>query len=310
MEHNKELFGLGVAFEPYAHNPENHYFMPYFCRNGAELKLQWLGSDSYRYFYQDWYQIPRELERPIWSEPYFDEGAGNIIMSTFSVPFYQETEGRRKLAGIVGADISLMWLEDIVSTVKIYQTGYAFLISQNGVFVTHPKKRWIMRESMFSLAEASYNPTLREVGREMIRGGEGFVPIYSEVLGKKSWLYYAPLPSTGWSLGVIIPEDELFADAQRLMQRTVGIAVLGLILLAVVITVISRSGSPGPCGSWPGRPRTSPTATSPPPCRKPGPGRSPIWPAPLTAWAGNSPITWPSGTSSGTPSGATSPRKW
>ena len=169
MVHNKELFGLGVAYEPYAYNPQYQYFMPYFCRNGDGLKLQWLGSDSYRYFYLDWYQVPRELERPIWSEPYFDEGAGNIIMSTFSVPFYQETGGHRKLAGIVGADISLMWLKDIVSAVKIYQTGYAFLISQNGVFVTHPEKEWIMRESIFSLAEARNDP-------DFAAGGPGHDP--------------------------------------------------------------------------------------------------------------------------------------
>ena len=141
MVHNKELFGLGVAYEPYGYNPQYQYFMPYFCRDGDGLKLQWLGSESYQYFYLDWYQVPRELERPVWSEPYFDEGAGNIIMSTFSVPFYQETGGHRKLAGMVGADISLMWLQDIVSKVKIYQTGFAFLISQNGVFVTCPEQR-------------------------------------------------------------------------------------------------------------------------------------------------------------------------
>ncbi|MCL4503165.1 MAG: serine/threonine protein phosphatase, partial [Deltaproteobacteria bacterium] len=64
MLHNKELFGLGIAFEPYAFNPQYYYFMPYCCREGEGLKLRWLGSDSYRYFYQDWYQIPRELARP------------------------------------------------------------------------------------------------------------------------------------------------------------------------------------------------------------------------------------------------------
>ena len=67
-----------------------------------------------------------------------------------------------------------MWLQDIVSKVKIYQSGYAFLISQNGVFVTHPEERLIMRESIFSLAEARNDPKMREVGRDMIRGGEGF----------------------------------------------------------------------------------------------------------------------------------------
>jgi class 3 adenylate cyclase/HAMP domain-containing protein len=240
MLRNKELFGLGVAYAPYAFNPHYQYFMPYFCRNGDGLKLQWLGSNSYQYFYLDWYEIPRELGRPIWSEPYFDEGAGNIIMSTFSVPFYRKAEGHRKLAGIVGADISLMWLKDIVSAVKIYQSGYAFLISQNGVFVTHPNQKLIMRDSIFSLAEARNDPRIRQVGRDMIHGGEGFVPIPASLTGRKSWLYYTPLPSTGWSLGVVFPDEELFADARSLMQRTVAIAVLGLALLALAITLISR----------------------------------------------------------------------
>lgn len=238
VSNNKELFGLGIGFEPYGHNPKSLYFLPYVFRSGDQLRMRMLGGESYRYFYLDWYQIPRELGRPLWSEPYF--GAGNIIESTYSVPFYREKDGRRKMGGVVSADISLMWLKDIVSAVKIYETGYAFLLSQNGMFVTHPEQWLIMRESIFSLAEARNDPRMREVGRDMIHGGEGFVPIPESLTGKRSWLYYAPLPATGWSLGVVFPEAELFADAGRLMRRTVAVAVLGLGILAAVIIVISR----------------------------------------------------------------------
>jgi class 3 adenylate cyclase len=239
-EQNHELYGLGVAFEPYGFNPQLQYFMPYFCHDDQQLQFKMLGGDSYRYFYLDWYQIPAELGRPQWSEPYYDEGGGNVIMSTFSAPFYQAADGKHKLAGVVGADISLMWLKDLVAAVKVYQSGYAFLLSQNGVFVTHPDSRLIMRESIFSLAEARNDPRMRQVGRDMIRGGEGFVPIPASLTGQRSWLYYAPLPSTGWSLGVVFPDAELFADANRLMQRTVAIALLGLAFLAAVIIVFAR----------------------------------------------------------------------
>ena len=238
VSNNKELFGLGIGFEPYGHNPKSLYFCPYVFRSDDQLQVKMLGGESYRYFYLDWYQIPRELGRPLWIEPYF--GAGNTIESTYSVPFYREREGRRRLAGVVSADISLMWLKDIVSAVKIYKTGYAFLISQNGMFVTYPEQRLIMRESIFGLAEAKNDPRIREVGREMIRGGEGFVPIPASLTGKRSWLYYAPVPNTGWSLGVVFPEAELFADAGRLMRRSAAVAVLSLIILAAVIIVISR----------------------------------------------------------------------
>ena len=178
MVHNKELFGVGVAFEPYAYNPQYHYFLPvFFPRRGWNQTAMAGRSDSLPVFLSGLVSDSPGTGTAQWSEPYFDEGAGNIIMSTFSVPFYLTTAGHRKLAGMVEADISLMWLQDIVSKVKIYQSGYAFLISQNGVFVTYPEQQLIMRESIFSIAEARGDPQMREVGRDMIRGGEGFVPI-------------------------------------------------------------------------------------------------------------------------------------
>ena len=89
VSNNPEMFGVAVAFEPHAFDPKRYYFSPYGFRKDGQTKIIFLGSASYHYFYADWYQIPRELKRPVWSEPYYDEGGGNIIMSTYSVPFYR-----------------------------------------------------------------------------------------------------------------------------------------------------------------------------------------------------------------------------
>jgi sigma-B regulation protein RsbU (phosphoserine phosphatase) len=238
---NQELFGVCVAFQPYTFDPKKYYFAPYASRQDGGIKLEFLGKESYRYFGMDWYQIPQELGRPTWSEPYYDEGGGNIIMSTFSVPFYRETSDAKEFNGVVTCDISLMWLKDLLARVKFYQSGYAFLISQNGMFITHPEPRLIMRESIFSVAEAKQDPNLRGIGRDMVRGGEGLISLKDFISGKSSRLYYAPLPSLGWSLGVIFPEDELFADARQLSARLIIMAFCGLVLLSIVITYISRN---------------------------------------------------------------------
>jgi len=238
---NPELFGVCVAFQPYAFDPKRYYFAPYASRQDGRIKLEILGKESYRYFGMDWYQIPQELGRPTWGEPYYDEGGGNIIMSTFSVPFYRQTSDAKEFNGVVTGDISLMWLKDLVAAVKFYQSGYAFLISRNGMFVTHPETRLIMRESIFSVAEARGDLNLRRIGRDMIKGGEGFVPVTDFVSGKKSRLYYTPLPSLGWTLGVIFPEDELFADARRLSAKLIVMAFCGLVLLGIIIIYISRN---------------------------------------------------------------------
>ena len=203
--------------------------------------MVFLGGEFYQYFYLDWYQVPRELKQPIWSEPYYDEGGGNAIMATFSVPFYHDVGGVRTIAGIVTADIALTWLREIVSSVKFLDTGYAFLISRNGVFVTHPEQKLVMKSSIFSLAECSGNDQLHRIGKEMIRGGEGFVALDDPVSGKRSWMYFAPLRSSGWSIGVIFPERELFADVNTLSQVVVLIGLAGFVLLFAAVALISRA---------------------------------------------------------------------
>ena len=145
IEKNPEIYGTTIAFEPYRFDKNSLYFAPYFYKSQGENRLVYL-DESYRYFYWDWYQIPKELDHPVWSEPYYDEGAGNIIMSTYSAPFYKTVSGEREFMGIVTADVSLEWLEKIVSSIKIAETGYGFLISQNGTIVTHPDKNLIMNK--------------------------------------------------------------------------------------------------------------------------------------------------------------------
>jgi class 3 adenylate cyclase len=240
---NPEIYGVAVAYEKYAFDRKKVQFCPYYFRKDGHIIYDPASetNDLYQYWFWDWYQIPKELNRPMWSEPYYDEGAGNIIMCSFAVPFYRMDDGRKKFLGVVDADVSLMWLQKVVAGAKIGKSGYAFLISPNGFFVTAPDHRLIMRESIFGIAEARHDAQLRRIGRDMIKGGEALVRITDFINGKKSWMYYAPLPSTGWSLGVVFPEDEVYAPVVALHRKILLIASLGLVFLAGVIVVLSRT---------------------------------------------------------------------
>jgi sigma-B regulation protein RsbU (phosphoserine phosphatase) len=235
---NPEIYGATVAYEPFAFDPESRYYAPYVCREDDKLRIHDADA-AFNYFYWDWYLMPKELGRPIWSEPYFDSDGGNIVMTSFSVPFYRKAHNEKAFSGVVTADLSLKWLNEIISRIKIYQSGYAFLISQSGVFISHPNKDLIMNESVFSIAEATGDTELRDIGRDMIHGKEGFVPLNRNLTGKISRLYYAPLLSTGWSVGIVVPEEELFAELKALTLELALIGAIGFALLFLVIVVIS-----------------------------------------------------------------------
>jgi sigma-B regulation protein RsbU (phosphoserine phosphatase) len=241
VQNNPEIYGAAVAFEPYGFDKTVLHFAPYFFKSDGSIEFSDLGKGSYRYDSWDWYQIPKELNASSWSEPYYDEGGGYIIMATYSVPLYKKIGGKKHFAGIVTADINLGWLQEVVSSTKVLQTGYAFLISQNGTIVTHPSKDLIMNETIFGVAEARNDSQLRDIGKKMIGGESGLVPFRSIDSEKPCWMYYTPIPSNGWSLAVLFPRDELAADVTRLNGIVVVLGVVGLLLLSVAIVFIARS---------------------------------------------------------------------
>ncbi|TVQ98028.1 MAG: HAMP domain-containing protein [Desulfovibrionales bacterium] len=242
IDANQDIFGTTAAFEPYGMNPDERYYAPYVYRdNTGKLVFTSLGGESYQYFHWEWYNMPRQLGRPAWSEPYFDEGGGNVVMSTFSTPFYRQTAQGRQFHGVVTADILLEDLVEKISAVSLYETGYAFLISRTGQFVAHPDQHRIMRESVFSVAEETNLPDLSQIGRKMIQGREGFAEFTSVHTGEVSLLTYAPVRSTGWSVGVVIPKDELYADIHSLNNTVLLIGATGFLILLLVVVAISRS---------------------------------------------------------------------
>lgn len=241
LENNPDIFGMAIAFEPFALGKDHLYFSPYWYRSQGRTAFTMLGGPDYRYFYMDWYQVPKELDHPAWTEPYFDEGGGGVIMTTYSVPFYRTHNGKRVFAGVCTADISLEWLRRNVSDIRLYENGYAVVLSKHGTYVYHPMERLVMNHTIFSLAIERNDPSIRAIGKAMINGETGFVARKSVKDDRDSFLYYTPLPIGGWSLGILFARDDVLAGVQELTRDMLLIGLAGFLLLAAAVIWIARS---------------------------------------------------------------------
>jgi len=241
VERNREVYGLTVAYEPYGARADAEYFAPYYYKSDGKLRFKFLGGESYRYFFMDWYQIPRHTGRSIWTEPYFDEGGGQVVMSTYAVPFYRTVEGQPRFAGVIAANVSLDWLETITSSMQLLSSGYAFLVSHNGMIVTHPDARLVMNESIFSLAETRRDAGLRALGRAMVQGETGMARTECLDGSDTCWLAFAPMPANGWAVAAMLPESEVMADVVALNRTMVLIGGVGSLLLVLVVVGALRS---------------------------------------------------------------------
>jgi sigma-B regulation protein RsbU (phosphoserine phosphatase) len=234
-ERDTAVFGAAAAFEPGVFEGLAA-FAPYCYRKGEERPVKDLAQGGYDYAQQRWYTSAARAGLSRWSEPYFDEGGGEVLMATYSVPIRDAGE---RILGVATADVTLEWLQLLLKEVRVGTSGYAFLVSRTGQVVTHPDPRLAMRTDLATLATERADPGLRRIAEAMRLGLSGQERSL-RLTGQPSFVVFRPLQVSGWYLAVVVPEREALADVYALERRLALTGLVGAALIAFVVVTVSR----------------------------------------------------------------------
>ena len=226
---NPEVYGSCIAFRPYGLDEKVSAYAPYFFRDEGEVKFEQLAKPEYNYFQWDWYRLPRDAGHAMWTEPYFDDGGGNTVMITFSVPFRRDD----LFWGIATIDIAMTQLIAETESIHVGETGYAFIVSKEGRFVAFPDHAKIMKAAVQDL-----NPVL---GERMMAGEKGFRRTTEPLLGRPAWIAYVPIQNGELSLAIVYPESEALREARELRNELLAIGLVGLAGLFAALVIVARS---------------------------------------------------------------------
>ena len=234
LETNPAIVGSAIAFEPDYFPEQGRWFSPYSWRDGDTIRSKQLGTDSYEYHDMEWYTMPKLLKHDYWSEPYRDVGGGEMTMTTYSHPLYDE---KGNFYGVVTADVSLDWLSEMMDSLSYYDDAYSFIIGRSGTFITYPDDKVVLNETVFTRAEEKGDSLLKKIGNEMVDGQSDMRPIQTDSYGS-SFIFYQPVKHNGWSMAIVCSSQEFFNEADH-----VGIIVVATILLMLLLlTIILRYG--------------------------------------------------------------------
>lgn len=235
LKNNPHIVGSAIAFEPHYFATKGLRFSPYSCYEGDTIVNKQLGTEDYEYHQRAWYATPKRLNKPYWSEPYFDEGGGEMIMSTYSKPLYDK---QGEMYAIFTADISLEWFTRLVNSVKPYPNAYNIMVGREGTYLIHHRPELILNQTIFSATAEMTDRSLADIGRAMINQERGMASLQNDDV--LSYVFYAPIERTGWSVGIICPQDEVFAGLDRMQTRVLIIFVVGIILMLICCYHIVR----------------------------------------------------------------------
>lgn len=243
------FFGIQSCFEPNALDGRDAEFAArdpfwkhmggaygnYWWREGGTLKVENLAQYNYPQT-RAWYKLPRDAGHPILTEPYYTEVA-KTNMATISVPIKEDG----KFIGIVGIDFTLAEFQQMVDDIKPMGSGYAFIASNQGYCVAHPDKDLVGKNISEAFAPEMKNEILRS-----IENGKQLTRFLVSPQNDKEYLYLLqPITIRGtekpWVMGVAIPKDIIFADANEFLTLSIGLAVGAILVIIGIVYLIARN---------------------------------------------------------------------
>ena len=227
LQNNDFIYGAAVSFEPNYYASQGHFFSPYSYRDeNGEIKSVQLGNDTYDYHYMDWYQIPKLLNEPYWSEPYYDDGGGEKMVTTYSKPLYDEYGN---MYAILSADISLEWLTELVNGIQAFDKAYNLMVSRNASYIVHPDHNLILNETIFSSTYGDEDESLVKLKDDMVNCRAGEVLRTKE--DGKFFVFYSPVETTCWSVAIVCPRSELYANVRRMRKILINMGIVALLFM-------------------------------------------------------------------------------
>lgn len=238
---NHSFYGGTIAFRPYGWSGERRLYAPYYARRVEEGLVFLQIEEEYDYTEWGWYEAAMR-DGPRWSEPYFDDSVGDILMTTYSAVFHEPgpDAGVPTPGGVVTVDLSMDAIAEIVRSLDLGSTGFAALVSSDGKFLYHPEVELVLSgKTVEEIAATTGDPGLAALVELLGQGRRGFAEYVSAATGRPSWLVYEPVGETGWSLVSVYAKDDVAIDSSTLRQQLIGIVgwVLALVLAVIALAL-------------------------------------------------------------------------
>lgn len=173
-----------------------------------------------------WYYTPIQRGRPSWVGPYTAHFLDEMWISSYLVPIYKAGT----LIGVLGMDIPVETIVEQVSSIRVYNTGYACLFEADGCVLYHPA---LESGTMADKLELSVHSEVFENERS------GDAPIRYLANGEKRQLAFATL-SNGMKLVVTAPTREIESSWMKLVRTVLLVTAAVTAVFAVIVMLAMR----------------------------------------------------------------------
>nr|WP_064495314.1 methyl-accepting chemotaxis protein [Pseudomonas chengduensis] len=167
-----------------------------------------------------WYKDALAAGGTTLTEPYVDAATGELII-TIATP--------ARPAGVVGGDLSLQTLVNIINALDFDGIGYAFLVSADGKVLVHPDKNLVMKNLKDIYPQNT--PRISSEFSEAQLDGDTRILTFTPVKG---------LPSVSWHIGLSIDKTKAYSMLTEFRASAIIATVIAVVLIIALLGLLIR----------------------------------------------------------------------
>jgi len=238
VEANPQFLGAWTIWEPnafdgqdgsYVQRPGHDAtgrFIPYWNTVGGLHLEACMDYDK-----GDYYQAPLKSGKDYITQPtVYQIGGKGVMVVSVCAPI--KIGGRT--VGVSGIDISMDRFAELAGQIKPFNTGYASLLADSGMYVAHPDSKIVGKNLADVLDDEDKSAVVNAV-----KQGE-----YYKHESNAGFMLYNPLKlgagDQTWSLAIYVPKDQILKDQDRIALIAMIASIIGIGILIFVILFIVR----------------------------------------------------------------------
>lgn len=148
-----------------------------------------------------------------------------------AAPIYDRAGDR--VIGVAAMSLDRAVTLSVVGAVVLGETGYAYVVDAQGVYLQHPVAANILTVNITDVAG------MESVAEKLRAQQDGVVTYSLDGVAKLASIHRVPTP--GWFVVATVPEAELYASAARIRNVTIIISLVAILLAALVFSLLARS---------------------------------------------------------------------
>ena len=160
-----------------------------------------------------WYIQAEKKGTITWTNPYIDSSSGELTMTT-AVPV---TSADGLYHWVIGQDVRVETINTIINSSDSSGHGYAFIIDNEGKIISRPdlKANDVRWDESYE-SENILNSEIEELKALAVRMIQGEKGVEEVTMGEGDKIIaFAPITSTGWSIGVVRPLSSILAPIEK-----------------------------------------------------------------------------------------------